>query len=200
MLVQNADAPKIAIAPLHHQHTFNGEGTRDTPTESVYENIIPSSIGWQIISMKPMPLAIFLEYGFTSNMPFGWHRLCEQMAAKQPVTDPEIDLDAWETDLVWAEIMLLTGLPEQNFIHLARAWGRQPGFHIQFARDMCRHRIICRQQQHGVEALTNLHGPMNQSWDGVRDETKTSLHASFVAFVADPNPLEITQDMVKNEN
>jgi hypothetical protein len=51
-----------------------------------------------------------------------------------PVHNPAKQLESWERELVWMEILLLTGNPHARFRHLARGWGRDKGFHMVLAQ------------------------------------------------------------------
>ena len=77
-----------------------------------------------------MPLIAHLKQGFEDpNQPPAWHRNEERRARGLfPVHNPATQLESWERELVWTEILLLTGNPDSSFRHLARAWGRDKGF------------------------------------------------------------------------
>lgn len=105
--------------------------------ETVYDRIIPSSIGW-FGNSADMPLIAHLRRGFDDNLPSAWHRNDERRArGLWPVHNPATQLESWERELVWTEILLLTGNPEASFRHLARGWGRDKGFHMVLAQFIC---------------------------------------------------------------
>lgn len=103
---------------------------------SVYDSVLPASIGWSADSKTPMPLIEFLKDNFDRGT--AWHRNDERMARGIPVvTSPAMQLEGWERELVWTETLLLTGTAEASFRHLARAWGRDKGFHRVLAQSIC---------------------------------------------------------------
>lgn len=109
---------------------------------SVYDSIIPASIIWKPESGKPMPLVEHLARGFAdpTKSP-AWHRNEERTArGLWPVHNPATQLESWERELVWTEILLLTGNQESSFRHLARGWGRDKGFHTVLAQFICERR------------------------------------------------------------
>ena len=97
-------------------------------TTSVYEGVLPSSIRTSEESTEVPPIVYFLREGLTK--PIAWHRSEERQArGYPPIKNPSVPLEVWERDLVCTETLLLTGLAEESFEHLAKAWGREPGFH-----------------------------------------------------------------------
>ena len=85
-----------------------------------------------------MPLIAHLKAGFDAGKPPAWHRNEERRARGQwPVTSPATQLEAWERELVWTEILILTGNSQTSFRHLARAWGRDKGFQTVLAQFIC---------------------------------------------------------------
>lgn len=109
---------------------------------SVYDTILPQSIAWKASAgCGRMPMISHLKDGFDRNKPSGWHRNEERMArGLPPVTNPAAQLEGWERELVWMEILILTGVPGGSFRHLARAWGRDKGFHMVLAQFICERR------------------------------------------------------------
>ena len=102
--------------------------------KSVYVSIIPLSLQWQAASLERHPLGNYIESGYLNQLPAGWHRSSERYARKMSnAIDLEETLEDWEEDLVWTETLLLTGLPEQTFTHLAHAWGQKTNFHFSVA-------------------------------------------------------------------
>ena len=80
----------------------------------------------------PPPLVAHLLDGHEKHLP-AWHRNQEREArGYAPVEDPSVPFEDWERDLVCNETLLLTGSAssEESFECLAKAWGRQPGFHL----------------------------------------------------------------------
>jgi len=69
-----------------------------------------------------MPLIRHLKEGFDAGKPPAWHRNEERRArGLWPVHNPATQLEGWERELVWFEILLLTGNADACFRHLARA-------------------------------------------------------------------------------
>ena len=78
-----------------------------------------------------MPLTQYLKYGFDSGRPFAWHRQDEREArGLPPLVSVNADLEDWEQELVWTEILILSGSSDDAFSYLARAWGHDNGFHV----------------------------------------------------------------------
>lgn len=102
--------------------------------DSVYESVLPASVSWTKSpenSDEITPLARHLKDGFEADKPHAWHRNEERGARQLPaVHDLATDLEDWERDLAWTEILLLSGGPRESLAHLARAWGRDDGFHV----------------------------------------------------------------------
>lgn len=87
-----------------------------------------------------MPLIKHLKEGFEANKPTAWHRNEERRARGLWPVNPATQLEGWERELVWMEILVLTGNSETSFRHLARAWGRDKGFHMVLAHFICKRR------------------------------------------------------------
>jgi hypothetical protein len=118
--------------------------------ESVYDSILPASLSWNpLTSIDTMPLIAHLEHGFHASKPPAWHRNEERQArGLWLVHNPATQLEGWERELVWMEILLLTGNPEASFRHLARGWGRDKGFHMVLAQFICeRHGDVERKKR-----------------------------------------------------
>jgi len=118
--------------------------------ESVYESILPASLAWNpLTSIDTMPLIAHLEHGFHAAKAPAWHRNEERQArGLWPVHNPATQLEDWERELVWMEILILTGNPEACFRHLARGWGRDKGFHMVLAQFICeRHGDVERKKR-----------------------------------------------------
>jgi hypothetical protein len=105
---------------------------------SVYDEILPKSISYDVKKGGEMPLIMHLKHGFQTNKPPAWHRN-EERAARGiiQIDNPAQQLMGWERELVWMEILVLTGVPGASFRHLARAWGRDKGFHMVLAQFIC---------------------------------------------------------------
>lgn len=125
------------------QNVTRSSGKSSPPAvlgESVYDKILPESIGWSNPD-EPMPLIRHLKDGFDKMKPRAWHRNEERRArGLLPVTKAATQLEAWERELVWMEICLLSGNSESSFRALARAWGRDKGFHMVLAQFICERR------------------------------------------------------------
>ena len=147
-------------------------------TESVYEKIIPSSIGWEPGSMQKLPILEHLENGCKNQRPSGWHRNDERAARclKLIKESDELDLELWELELVWTETLLLSGCTvASSYIYLAVAWGQCPGFHKNIANFICQRRANTLKEP-TANQLNEHHN---------RDQTVESLEISYYAFVAD---------------
>jgi len=109
---------------------------------SVYDYIIPASLAFQPSPQNEiMPLVAHLKMGFDQNRPRGWHRNDERRArGLWPVSKAAMQLQGWERELVWMEICILSGNSHASFRHLARAWGRDKGFHMVLAQFICQRR------------------------------------------------------------
>ena len=109
--------------------------------QSVYDVVIPASLSFQPNGEELMPLVAHLKEGFDENRPRGWHRNDERRArGLWPVTKAAMQLQGWERELVWMEICILSGSNQASFRHLARAWGRDKGFHMVLAQFICERR------------------------------------------------------------
>jgi hypothetical protein len=118
--------------------------------ESVYDRILPASLAWNpITSVGEMPLIEHFKQGFLLEKPHAWHRNEERLArGLWPVHNPATQLEGWERELAWMEILLLTGTPESSFRHLARGWGRDKGFHMVLSQFICeRHGDVERKKR-----------------------------------------------------
>mmetsp|Transcript_7794 Transcript_7794/g.12903 ORF Transcript_7794/g.12903 Transcript_7794/m.12903 type:complete len:423 (-) Transcript_7794:85-1353(-) len=138
--------------------------------ESVYDSILPESIGWSS-QQDMMPLVKHLKEGFDNQKTRGWHRSEERRArGLPPVTNPAIQLEGWERELVWHEILLLSGCPQSSFRHLARSWGRDKGFHMVLAQFICERRgnVERKKRVKGESAVTkkSRRAPMEMAPSG----------------------------------
>lgn len=121
---------------------------------SVYDAILPQSIAFNATKAATgaaMPLIAHLKHGFDTLKPPAWHRNEERRARGLfPIDNPAAQLEGWERELVWMEILVLTGVPGASFRQLARAWGRDKGFHMVLAQFICeRHGDVERKKRHG---------------------------------------------------
>lgn len=109
--------------------------------ESVYETILPASIRWKASdnaddTNNKMPLIDHLATHFDRGT--CWHRNDERRArGLHPVHSSSLQLEGWERELVWMEILLLAGSPHASFRHLARGWGRDKGFQTVLTNFIC---------------------------------------------------------------
>lgn len=117
---------------------------------SVYENVLPFSISYIPSPQTKNPLVAHLKAGFDDLKPPAWHRNEERRArGLVPIDNPAGQLEGWERELVWMEILVLTGAPGASFRHLARAWGRDKGFHMVLAQFICeRQGDVRRKKRH----------------------------------------------------
>jgi len=132
--------------------------------QSVYDHVLRSSVGWIASETSPdMPLIKHLRQGFESNKPPAWHRNEERRARGLfPIHNPATQLEAFERELVWMEILLLSGVPGASFRHLARAWGRDKGFHMVLGQFICERRGNIERKKR-EKGLRDSHG----SSDGI---------------------------------
>ncbi|MGK3749321.1 MAG: hypothetical protein ACI8RD_001615 [Bacillariaceae sp.] len=136
---------------------------------SVYDDILPRSLTFLPNNNKngeqesengkeewnnTMPLILHLKHGFDTLKPPAWHRNEERRARGMfPIDNPAAQLEGWERELVWMEILVLTGVPGASFRQLARAWGRDKGFHMVLAQFICeRFGETERKKRHGEKA------------------------------------------------
>jgi hypothetical protein len=127
---------------------------------SVYDAILPQSIAFNATKAATgavMPLIAHLKHGFDTLKPPAWHRNEERRARGLfPIDNPAAQLEGWERELVWMEILVLTGVPGSSFRQLARAWGRDKGFHMVLAQFICdRHGDVERKKRHGENSSTS---------------------------------------------
>lgn len=128
------------ITPTVRTSSITKDNTPTIVGESVYDSILPESIGWSNPD-EPMPLIRHLKDGFDKMKPRAWHRNEERRArGLLPVSKAATQLEGWERELVWMEICLLSGNSESSFRALARAWGRDKGFHMVLAQFICERR------------------------------------------------------------
>jgi hypothetical protein len=126
-----------------------------TAGESVYDGILPASHAWNpVTSAGEMPLIEHFKQGFHLQKPPAWHRNEERRArGLWPVENPAVQFEGWERELVWMEILLLTGTPESSFRRLARGWGRDEGFHMVLSHFICdQHGDIHREKRERAHA------------------------------------------------
>jgi len=129
-------AMKRATTPL--PKVIPGKAPPPPEGNSVYDYVLPASIGFTNRKGSVMPLIAHLKAGFDELKPPAWHRNEERRARGiYPVENPATQLEGWERELVWMEILVLTGAPGASFRHLARAWGRDKGFHMVLAQFIC---------------------------------------------------------------
>jgi len=136
---------------------------------SVYDEILPKSVTFipqDSETRGKMPLVEHLAEGFQTGKPPAWHRNEERKArGLMPIQNPATQLEGWERELVWMEILMLTGVPDVSFRHLARAWGRDKGFHMVLAQFICeRHGDVERKkrkrEEEQVAAIEKVVGSM----------------------------------------
>lgn len=152
-------ASKADSDPLPGQQAKEMEKSQPPPPpsgESVYDRIIPQSIAWSPRVGTPMPLVSHLKTGFDAGKPLAWHRNEERRARGHwPVTSPATQLEGWERELVWTEILILTGNSQTSFRHLARAWGRDKGFQTVLAQFICERKGVT-ERKHKVRPIGQL--------------------------------------------
>lgn len=130
------------------------EEARAPVGNSVYDTVLPETLGWKPTKMcSQMPLLQYLEMGM--NKSSGWHRNEERLArGLPPIYDTNQPLDAWERELIWTEILLLSGVAE-SYESFAKAWGQEDNFHVlltQFICDQQSPSCALRREQTGSEA------------------------------------------------
>uniref|UniRef100_A0A7S3PDD9 Uncharacterized protein n=1 Tax=Amphora coffeiformis TaxID=265554 RepID=A0A7S3PDD9_9STRA len=138
-----AAAPRANVVSKVPQDNVNKNGDTKFPRvlsyhpNTAYDQVIPASIAWDPQSGSPMPLLACLQAGMLEK-PTGWHR-AEERATRSlpPVTTPQDSLEPWELELLFIEILILTGNPQLSFSYLAHAWGQPDGFHLTIGRRVC---------------------------------------------------------------
>jgi hypothetical protein len=102
------------------------------------------------------------------------------------------------------EILLLSGLPNASFRHLARAWGRDKGFHMVLAQFICERRGDVerkkRERQVGNPDLPAVWDPDATSYGAVYEEALASDLLSFSQQVQGTTDLQITQHVSQQKN
>jgi len=166
---------------------------------SVYEMIIPDSLGW--CGEGKLPLIQFLQEGFDEQRPRGWHRNEERRArGLNEVFNPAIQFECWERELVWMEICLLSGAQQASFRHLARAWGRDKGFHTVLAQFICqRHGDVERKQRGKEDSIVTKKAPrkavtLNPGEDEIDVEWDQDDLEMFNAMEGDPDRMMMQWD------
>jgi hypothetical protein len=140
--MKRATTPLPKVTNLQHPPPAQGM--------SVYDEVLPASISYVPSSASTsMPLIDHLKAGFFGSKPPAWHRNEERRSRGMfPIDNPATQLEGWERELVWMEILVLTGAPDASFRHLARAWGRDKGFHMVLAQFICgRHGDVQRKKR-----------------------------------------------------
>ncbi|GKY94671.1 hypothetical protein MPSEU_000432500 [Mayamaea pseudoterrestris] len=158
--------------------------------ESVYDRILPQSVAWHANLNTPMPLIQHLKHGFDANKPPAWHRNEERQARGMiPVHNAATQLETWERELVWMEILALSGNPDASFRHLARAWGRDKGFHMVLAQFICERRgDVERKKRERQADMPNVWDPDATGYGEVYDEALASDLLQFSQQVGVDQP------------
>jgi hypothetical protein len=163
-------ADKRETAPLPPKpNPFFAPEAPPAAGESVYDRILPASLAWNpITSVGEMPLIEHFRQGFLLELAPAWHRNEERRArGLWPVHNPATQLEGWERELVWMEILLLTGNPESSFRHLARGWGRDKGFHMVLSQFICeRHGDVERKKRERAHVVCKGHQSKQAKNDG----------------------------------
>jgi hypothetical protein len=153
--------------------------------QSVYETILPESMAFVSNGTNVMPLVAHLKHGFDTNRPRGWHRNDERLArGLWPVQNSAVQLQGWERELVWMEICILSGNPQASFRHLARAWGRDKGFHMVLAQFIC-------DRRGNVERKTRVKGKEN-----LQNGKKNRQKEEFLDDILDFEDMELPIEML----
>lgn len=168
---------------------------------SVYDNILPASISFIPRKGSVMPLIAHLKAGFDGLKPPAWHRNEERRArGMHPIDNPATQLEGWERELVWMEILVLTGAPGASFRHLARAWGRDKGFHMVLAQFICerqgdvqRKKRIAERQGEDTEATAD------KSQGPAKKRRRLKKNSNLSADVADVWDDSAYGDVITNE-
>ena len=154
---------------------------------SVYDAVLPNSLDWtQPTAEFPiMPLIAHLKAGFDGNEPPAWHRNAERRArGLWPVHNTSTQLEGWERQLVWLEVLILTGNLESSFRHLARGWGRDKGFHTVLAQFICeRYGNVERKKRVAIESSSSDEDYYSSDEDDIAqdddDEMEEAIGANF---------------------
>ena len=104
---------------------------------TTFDKTIPASIAWDPQSGAPMPLIALLKSGYDDQKGFGWHRTEERISRSLVAASTHSPLEPWEMELLFVEILILTGQPQICFRYLAHAWGQPTGFHLSVGRSVC---------------------------------------------------------------
>ena len=135
-----AAAPHANVVSKSPHGKTNKNGDNSFPRvlsyhpNTAYDQAIPASIAWDPQSGSPMPLLACLQAGMLEK-PAGWHRT-EERATRSlaSVETPQDRLEPWELELLFIEILILTGSPRASFSYLAHAWAQPDGFHLTIGR------------------------------------------------------------------
>jgi hypothetical protein len=166
--------------------------------ESVYDRVLPASMSWHPATGGTMPMISYLREGFDSNKPSAWHRNEERQArGLWPVQNPATQLEGWERELVWIEILILSGSPDASFRNLAWGWGRDKGFHIVLSQFICkRHGDVERKKR----VTSNVHLDLPRSQEQImvasmfEEYDDVSYDESLAAEILDLYPIHEIQN------
>ena len=101
---------------------------REPSCVSAYGGAYPTNSGRQqqnnIPGAHTASLLQYLKAGFDAGLPASWHRNEERQGRSLSHVRTPANLEDWERELVWIEILQLSDCSEDDcFTHLARAWG-----------------------------------------------------------------------------
>ena len=170
--------------------------------QSVYDTIIPESLAFRPQGDAVMPLVAHLKKGFDENRPRGWHRNDERRArGLLPVTKAAMQLEGWERELVWMEILILSGSTQASFRHLARAWGRDKGFHMVLAQFICERRgnVERKKRPKGPAGAPKLTHPEEDFMDDILSFEDMDLPIEMLDAIRNSDVDSEHQDSVSHE-
>ena len=192
-----ADAPKVTEPPLPEP-----EG------DSVYDSILPLSLGWKPPKRKPvpgekepvMPIIAHLRAGVETNQPMGWHRADERAArGAKPVTGNSVQFEPWERQLVMFEAFLINGNAGHSYKDLAHGWGREKGFHTILINQICERRGEMERKKRSdrgrtftAEQRLNFRTKLNKTRGEKRKRLEVEKNLPVVAALPQPQDLAMT--------
>lgn len=181
------DTPSNAMKSISHSPAAK---------ETTHGRLMPSTISLEAGNSKDFVLSFHLENGHSNQQPYGWHRNNERAARGLSFVDVSSTiLEDWEGELVWTETLLLHSRQNpSSYVHLAYAWGQQPGFHEDIAKIVTERRrkqafqyprISTLSAESSTTGETSATRKSEGSSTAGLDPTAESLAASYHAFLAD---------------
>ena len=156
---------------------------RQGPIVSVLERIIPESVTWTNRTGTSMPLISHLKEGFEISRKVAWHRNDERRIRGLPtVSSTSEQFEDWETELVFAETLALSGTSHMAFRYLAFAWGREEGFHSAIVQAQCR-------KKNSLQKTASMLGAQPRTSEAAHPYLEVRhVHERFCPEVSAPRP------------